>query len=46
MGSRGKIEQKIVKDKIKLQQFLSSEAQSLLKGVSIIIFIVTIKHCI
>ena len=46
MGSRGKIEQKIVKDKIKLPQFLSSEAHSLLKGVSIIIFIVTIKHCI
>ncbi|KAJ0244290.1 Serine/threonine-protein kinase AtPK1/AtPK6 [Hirschfeldia incana] len=41
MGSRGKIEQKIVKDKIKLPQFLSSEAHSLLKGVSI-----TIKQCI
>ncbi|CAN7113285.1 unnamed protein product [Brassica rapa subsp. narinosa] len=33
MGSRGKIEQKIVKDKIKLPQFLSSEAHSLLKGL-------------
>ncbi|ESQ49200.1 hypothetical protein EUTSA_v10020669mg [Eutrema salsugineum] len=33
MGSRGKIEQKIVKDKIKLPQFLSSEAHALLKGL-------------
>ena len=33
MGSRGKIEQKIIKDKIKLPQFLSSEAHALLKGV-------------
>ncbi|KAJ4885962.1 Serine/threonine-protein kinase AtPK2/AtPK19 [Raphanus sativus] len=33
IGSRGKIEQKIVKDKIKLPKFLSSEAHSLLKGL-------------
>jgi p70 ribosomal S6 kinase len=33
MGSRGKIEQKIVKDKIKLPQFLTSEAHALLKGL-------------
>ncbi|KAL0857894.1 hypothetical protein Bca101_063048 [Brassica carinata] len=33
MGSKGKIQQKIVKDKIKLPQFLSSEAHALLKGL-------------
>lgn len=33
-GNRQKIQQKIVKDKIKLPAFLSSEAHSLLKGVS------------
>uniref|UniRef100_M4FG31 non-specific serine/threonine protein kinase n=1 Tax=Brassica campestris TaxID=3711 RepID=M4FG31_BRACM len=33
MGSRGKIQQKIVKDKIKLPQFLSTEAHALLKGL-------------
>ncbi|KAK7294885.1 hypothetical protein RJT34_17784 [Clitoria ternatea] len=32
-GSRDKIQQKIVKDKIKLPAFLSSEAHSLLKGL-------------
>lgn len=32
-GNRGKIQQKIVKDKIKLPAFLSSEAHSLLKGL-------------
>jgi len=32
-GSRDKIQQKIVKDKIKLPAFLSSEAHSLLKAV-------------
>lgn len=32
-GNREKIQQKIVKDKIKLPAFLSSEAHSLLKGV-------------
>ncbi|RZB94161.1 hypothetical protein D0Y65_025434 [Glycine soja] len=32
-GNRDKIQQKIVKDKIKLPAFLSSEAHSLLKGV-------------
>ena len=34
LGSKGKIQQKIVKDKIKLPQFLSNEAHALLKGVS------------
>ena len=38
MGSKGKIQQKIVKDKIKLPQFLSTEAHALLKGVSTIIY--------
>lgn len=33
-GNRDKIQQKIIKDKIKLPAFLSSEAHSLLKGVS------------
>ncbi|XP_010543158.1 PREDICTED: serine/threonine-protein kinase AtPK2/AtPK19-like [Tarenaya hassleriana] len=33
VGSRDKIQQKIVKDKIKLPQFLSTEAHSLLKGL-------------
>uniref|UniRef100_A0A1J3DMK8 non-specific serine/threonine protein kinase n=2 Tax=Noccaea caerulescens TaxID=107243 RepID=A0A1J3DMK8_NOCCA len=33
MGSKGKIEQKIVKDKIKLPKFLTSEAHALLKGL-------------
>lgn len=33
-GNREKIQQKIVKDKIKLPTFLTSEAHSLLKGVS------------
>lgn len=33
-GSRDKIQHKIVKDKMKLPAFLSSEAHSLLKGVS------------
>nr|VDD53102.1 unnamed protein product [Brassica oleracea] len=33
MGSKGKIQQKIVKDKIKLPQFLSTEAHALLKGL-------------
>lgn len=32
-GNRQKIQQKIIKDKIKLPAFLSSEAHSLLKGV-------------
>lgn len=32
-GNRGKIQQKIVKDKIKLPPYLSSEAHSLLKGL-------------
>ncbi|XP_043718229.1 serine/threonine-protein kinase AtPK2/AtPK19-like [Telopea speciosissima] len=32
-GNRGKIQQKIIKDKIKLPGFLSSEAHSLLKGL-------------
>ncbi|GMH10040.1 hypothetical protein Nepgr_011881 [Nepenthes gracilis] len=32
-GNRGKIQQKIIKDKIKLPAFLSSEAHSLLKGL-------------
>nr|KAJ0223422.1 hypothetical protein LSAT_V11C200069330 [Lactuca sativa] len=32
-GNRQKIQEKIVKDKIKLQGFLSSEAHSLLKGL-------------
>nr|DAD38595.1 TPA_asm: hypothetical protein HUJ06_012917 [Nelumbo nucifera] len=34
-GNREKIQQKIIKDKIKLPAFLSSEAHSLLKGVNI-----------
>ncbi|KAJ6403442.1 hypothetical protein OIU84_015362 [Salix udensis] len=34
-GNRDKIQQKIVKDKIKLPSFLSSEAHSLLKGLLI-----------
>lgn len=34
LGGKGKIQQKIVKDKIKLPQFLSTEAHALLKGVS------------
>lgn len=33
VGNRGKIQQKIVKEKIKLPTFLSSEAHSLLKGL-------------
>ena len=33
LGSKGKIQQKIVKDKIKLPQFLSNEAHALLKGL-------------
>ncbi|CAN8269988.1 unnamed protein product [Cochlearia groenlandica] len=33
LGSKGKIQQKIVKDKIKLPQFLSTEAHALLKGL-------------
>lgn len=33
-GNRQKIQQKIIKDKIKLPSFLSSEAHSLLRGVS------------
>ncbi|KAJ4885963.1 Serine/threonine-protein kinase AtPK2/AtPK19 [Raphanus sativus] len=33
MGSRGKIQQKIVNDRIKLPQFLSTEAHALLKGL-------------
>lgn len=33
-GNRQKIQQKIIKDKIKLPAFLSSEAHSLLKGVN------------
>ncbi|KAH0927655.1 hypothetical protein HID58_019911 [Brassica napus] len=33
LGSKGKIQQKIVKDKIKLPQFLSNEAHALLKGI-------------
>jgi p70 ribosomal S6 kinase len=37
-GNRDKIQQKIIKDKIKLPAFLSSEAHSLLKGVSFISF--------
>lgn len=32
-GNRDKIQQKIIKDKVKLPGFLSSEAHSLLKGV-------------
>ena len=34
-GNRDKIQQKIVKDRIKLPSFLSSEAHSLLKGVNV-----------
>ncbi|KAJ4893164.1 Serine/threonine-protein kinase AtPK2/AtPK19 [Raphanus sativus] len=33
LGSKGKIQQKIVKDKIKLPPFLSNEAHALLKGL-------------
>ena len=33
-GNRDKIQQKIVKEKIKLPTYLSSEVHSLLKGVS------------
>ncbi|EFH60951.1 hypothetical protein ARALYDRAFT_478176 [Arabidopsis lyrata subsp. lyrata] len=33
LGSKGKIQQKIVKDKIKLPQFLSNEAHAMLKGL-------------
>ncbi|VVA96907.1 unnamed protein product [Arabis nemorensis] len=33
LGGKGKIQQKIVKDKIKLPQFLSNEAHALLKGL-------------
>lgn len=32
-GNREKVQQKIIKDKIKLPSFLSSEAHSLLKAV-------------
>lgn len=32
-GNRDKIQQKVIKDKIKLPAFLTSEAHSLLKGV-------------
>lgn len=38
LGSRDKIQQKIVKDKIKLPQFLSTECHSLLKAVSMELF--------
>jgi len=34
VGNRDKVQQKIVKEKLKLPSFLSSEAHSLLKGVS------------
>lgn len=34
-GNREKIQQKIVKEKIKLPAFLSSDAHSLLKGVNL-----------
>lgn len=34
VGNRDKVQQKIIKDKLKLPSFLSSEAHSLLKGVS------------
>lgn len=37
-GNRDKVQQKIVKDKIKLPAFLSSEAHSLLKGVNFFLF--------
>lgn len=33
-GNRDKIQQKIIKDKVKLPGYLSSEAHSLLKGVN------------
>ncbi|CAN8270002.1 unnamed protein product [Cochlearia groenlandica] len=33
LGSKGKIQQRIVKDKIKLPQFLSNEAHAMLKGL-------------
>lgn len=36
VGNRQKVQQKIIKDKIKLPAFLSSDAHSLLKGVSYI----------
>lgn len=35
-GNRAKIQQKIVKDKIKLPAFLSSEAHSVLKMVNVL----------
>jgi hypothetical protein len=34
VGNREKVQQKIVKEKLKLPSFLTSEAHSLLKGVS------------
>lgn len=47
-GNRAKIQQKIVKDKIKLPNFLSNEAPSLLKGVSLLEFLLCFpayQHC-
>lgn len=39
VGNRDKVQQKIVKEKLKLPSFLSSEAHSLLKGVSFYIHV-------
>lgn len=45
-GNRDKIQQKIVKDKIKLPSFLTSEAHTLLKGVNFKpIFYLCLKQC-
>lgn len=43
-GNRDKIQQKIIKDKIKLPAFLSSEAHTLLKGVIFVIFPCNLKY--
>jgi ribosomal protein S6 kinase beta len=41
VGNREKVQQKIIKDKLKLPSFLSSEAHSLLRGVSFYIHFIS-----
>uniref|UniRef100_A0A453I5G7 non-specific serine/threonine protein kinase n=1 Tax=Aegilops tauschii subsp. strangulata TaxID=200361 RepID=A0A453I5G7_AEGTS len=43
-GNRDKIQQKIVKEKMKLPTYLSSEVHSLLKGLSVFFFSVTAQR--
>jgi p70 ribosomal S6 kinase len=44
VGNRDKVQQKIVKEKLKLPSFLSSEAHSLLKGVSFLMHSITVSN--